>query len=310
MEFLGIEAFLAIVQTGSLTKAAEILHLSQSTVSYRLKVLEKGLGATLIERRKGIQTINLTPFGQSFVALAERWRLLNREVEFLQSRGPQVSLTIGAADSLNVYVLPPLYRAISQQCPFLHLQIRTQHTLESYESIARREVDVAFVKMERVVPNVAAEPFFEDEMVLVRLATEERTPADTLAPPELDCRYQLYFNWGPAYQMWHDRWWEVYSPSYLRIDAAALIFSLMWDTRQWAIVPQSIAASFAKTDKFVVQRLSDPPPPRVCYKLLPKYPDPAKASSLNLLNQLVRLLYNSGSSNAGHLPITKETYQR
>ncbi|TWH47367.1 Transcriptional regulator [Sporomusa sp. KB1] len=42
MYFPGIEAFLAIVRTESISKAAELLHLSQATVSYRLK--RKGLG--------------------------------------------------------------------------------------------------------------------------------------------------------------------------------------------------------------------------------------------------------------------------
>ncbi|SMD02551.1 DNA-binding transcriptional regulator, LysR family [Sporomusa malonica] len=293
---MGMEAFLAIVQTRSLTKAAELLHLSQSTVSYRLQVLEREMGATLIERRKGVQTINLTPIGESFVALAQRWSMLKREVEILQSRGPQISLTIGAADSLNVYVLPPLYRAISQQYPAMRLQIRTQHTLESYESIERKEIDVAFVKLERVVSSIIVKPFYVDEMVLVRLRTEERTPTDVISPLELDCRNQLYFNWGPSYQMWHDRWWDTYSPPNLQIDAAALIFSLMWDPQQWAIVPRSIANALAQIDKFVVQHLSDPPPPRVCYQLTPKHSDSVKASALDTLNRLVQSIYLSGNT--------------
>lgn len=291
MDFMGIEAFLAIVQTQNLTKAAELLHLTQSAVSYRLKILEREIGTTLIERRKGIQSITLTPFGESFVPLAERWRLLNSEVELLQARGPQISLTIGAADSLNVYVLPPLYRAINRQYPSLRLRIRTQHTVESYESMERREIDVGFVKMERVVPNITVEPFYVDEMVIVRLKTDERMQPEILAPSELDCHHQLYFNWGPSYEIWHERWWGVYSSSTLRIDSAALIFSLMWDQRQWAVVPKSIAAALAKPDKFIVQQLSDPPPPRVCYKIMPKYPDPVKVPTINMIDQFVELTY-------------------
>ncbi|MFD2880212.1 LysR family transcriptional regulator [Paenibacillus rhizoplanae] len=53
MYFPGIEAFLAIVRTGSISKAAELLHLSQATVSYRLKTLEQEMGGLLVERRKG-----------------------------------------------------------------------------------------------------------------------------------------------------------------------------------------------------------------------------------------------------------------
>jgi signal transduction histidine kinase len=95
MDFLSIEAFWAIVKTRSLSKAAELLHLSQSAVSHRLKVLERDMGVTLIERHKGIQTTNLTPFGESFVGLAERWTTLNREMNILRVNGPHMGLAIG-----------------------------------------------------------------------------------------------------------------------------------------------------------------------------------------------------------------------
>jgi DNA-binding transcriptional LysR family regulator len=50
-----IQAFLAVVSNQSLTKAAEILHLSQSSVSHRLKNLEQELDLILIERGKGLK---------------------------------------------------------------------------------------------------------------------------------------------------------------------------------------------------------------------------------------------------------------
>ncbi len=300
MEFLGIEAFLAIVQAQSLTKAAEMLHLSQSTVSYRLKILERDVGAKLIERKQGIPTIHLTLFGKSFVALAERWSMLNSELEILQASGSQMSLNIGAADSLNIYVLPPLYQMIIQQCPAVRLQIRTQHTTESYESIERREMDLVFVKMERAMPNMLIEPFYVDEMVLVRLSKAEDTYATVISPAELDYRHELYFNWGPAYQVWHDRWWDTYSYSRLQVDTAALIFSLMWDVRQWAIVPRSIANAFVTPGKFVIQQLSDPAPPRVCYKLMQKNRDSVKVRLLEEINHFIKLIYHEGKAPSIH----------
>jgi len=286
----GMEAFLAIVQTRSLTKAAELLHLSQSTVSYRLQVLEREMGAILVERRKGIQAIHLTPFGESFAVLAERWSMLKREVEILQCQGPQTCLTIGAADSLSVYVLPPLYRMITRQCPAIRLEIRTQHTMESYESMEQREIDIAFVKAERAAPGLIVNPFYVDEMVLIRLRTENRSSTDTISPLELDCRHQLYFPWGPAYQLWHDRWWSAFTPASLQIDSAALIFSVMWNVEQWAIVPKSIACALAHPDTFIIQHLSDSPPPRVCYQVMHNNYDSAKELAVSIINQFVHSL--------------------
>jgi DNA-binding transcriptional LysR family regulator len=73
MNFNGIETFLAIVQTRNMTKAAEKLFLSQSTVSHQLKALEDEIGTVLVDRQKGYRTIELTPKGQAFVQIAERW---------------------------------------------------------------------------------------------------------------------------------------------------------------------------------------------------------------------------------------------
>ncbi len=70
MYFPGIEAFLAIVKTENLSKAAEFLHLSQATVSYRLKTLEQEMGGLLVERRKGVSQIRLTPKGANFFYIA------------------------------------------------------------------------------------------------------------------------------------------------------------------------------------------------------------------------------------------------
>ena len=69
MYFPGIEAFLAIVKTENLTKAAEALHLSQATISYRLKTLEQDMGGLLVERNKGESKISLTPKGENFFIL-------------------------------------------------------------------------------------------------------------------------------------------------------------------------------------------------------------------------------------------------
>ncbi|WP_245625044.1 LysR family transcriptional regulator [Paenibacillus stellifer] len=112
MYFPGIEAFLAIVRTESISKAAELLHLSQATVSYRLKTLEKEMGSLLVERRKGAPKISLTPKGENFFSIAERWEALWRETQILQASGSQLSLAISAAESISHFVLPPVYRIL------------------------------------------------------------------------------------------------------------------------------------------------------------------------------------------------------
>lgn len=292
MDLLGVQAFLAVVQTGSLNKAAGLLNLSQGAVSYRLKVLEQTMGSRLVERSKGVHKIKLTPLGENFISLAERWSLLQQETRILQALGPQLSLSVSVADSLNLYVLPPLYCALRRHTPAVRLKIRTQHTNESFESIERKEMDIAFVVREMVSPSVIIEPFFAEEMVLFRLAGRGRTLMETVDIRCLQPQYELYMNWSMGYQSWHDRWWDPLCPSRVCLDTAGLIPLLLQEPQQWAIVPLSVGRQFVQSGKFVMQRLSEPAPERVCYKLIHKYPNQNTLQGLQILEQYIHLCNN------------------
>ena len=291
MEAAGIEAFLAIVQTGSLNKAAALLNLSQGAVSYRLKVLEQNMGTRLVERSKGIHKVQLTPMGESFFNLAERWNLLQQEMQILQAAGPQLSLSISAADSLNLYVLPPLYRVLRQHVPLLRLRIRTHHTGESFDSIERKEMDVAFVVRESVSPSVTVKPFYTEEMVLLRLADASRIPGEVIDIRTLEPQHELYMNWSTDYQPWHDRWWDPICPSRTYLDTVGLIAMLMQEEAQWAIVPLSVGSHLIRTGKFVLERLSEPAPERICDRVTHKYPHQSARKSLKIRSRYEQMVY-------------------
>lgn len=288
MYFPGIEAFLAIVQTESISKAADLMHLSQATVSYRLKTLEQEMGGLLVERKKGLTKIRLTPMGENFFSIAERWDALWRETQILQSSGPQLSLAISAAESLSHFVLPPVYRRLSQHCPPIRLQIRTQHTQEAFASIERREMDVAFVVREITSPSVVITPFFVEEMVLLRLATPERQAGDTVDRKVLDPQYEIYINLNKEFQFKHDHWWDPLCPSRIHLDTAGLIPIFMQDTKHWAIVPAFVGAQMIQADRFVLQKLSEPVPRWGCFKVTHKFPNESTIRSIRILEQYLQ----------------------
>lgn len=67
MNLAEIETFLTIVNTKSITRTADLLFLSQPTVSHRLNSLENELGFPLVIRNKGHKQVELTPKGMDFV---------------------------------------------------------------------------------------------------------------------------------------------------------------------------------------------------------------------------------------------------
>lgn len=291
MYFPGIEAFLAIVKTENLTKAAEALHLSQATISYRLKTLEQDMGGLLVERNKGESKISLTPKGENFFYIAERWEALWRETQVLKNNEPQLSLAVSAAESISHFVLPPLYRMLNQHEPAIRLQIRTQHTQEAFDSIERREMDVAFVVREIASPCVNVKPFFAEDMMLLRLAGPDRQEGALVEIKELEAQHEIFIIWNKEFQFKHDEWWDPHCPSRIHLDSAGLIATFMKDPRQWAIVPASVGAHMIQNGKFVLQKLSATIPKRTCYKVTHKFPYTSLNQTLNILDEYQQLIF-------------------
>ena len=290
MYLLGIEAFLAVIRTQSITRAAEELHLAQSSVSHRLKILEQEVGARLIERSKGVQGIYLTPTGEEFVQLAERWTSLWRDTQILKSQGSSIALSVGTVDSLNSFFFPPLYLAVSQHEPPLRLSIRAQHSVELYEEIDRRHIDLAFVLRELSNPSITVTPCFSEPMVVISVKASTDFKEAVVSPAELDANHELYIPWGPVFQAWHDEWWDPLCPSRIRLDSANLLFHLLRSPCQWAIVPMWVANVALKRNCYSLRQLSPSPPELICYKIVHKYPKASTLRGITIFDQYFDLL--------------------
>ncbi|MDR3560614.1 MAG: LysR family transcriptional regulator [Negativicutes bacterium] len=289
MDAVGVETFLAVARSHSLSQAAQELSLAQTTVSKRLKVLEHFLGYRLIERGKGVKQIRLTTAGEEFFNLAERWSMLAREAKVLQSQGPKLSLVVGAVDSLNTFVLPQVYRAVNKHQPAIKLQIRTLHSIELYTEVEKKQVDIGFALRERVHPNVQVIQRFSSPMVVLRLAATSDQTENTVHPSDLDPNHELYMPWGQQFQIWHERWWDPLSPSRVKLDNATLLLNLLQETSQWAFVPLWIAQAAQKHGDYSVYRLTDPPPHYTCYQLTHKYPTQLTEQAMAIFNDYFKL---------------------
>lgn len=290
MYTLGIEVFLAIVRAQSISRAAEMLNLAQSTTSKRLKVLEQELGTSLIERGKGLKSIHLTPAGEAFIELAERWDLLLHETQVLQSSNPKLSLSVGTLDSINYAVFPWLYQQLNQHLPKISLRVITGHSSDFYDLIDCRKVDVAFTLEEMEHPNVMVKRCYSEPMVGLRIATPSRLKTEFVHPHELDPNYELYVPWSPSYQIWHNQWWNPLAPGRVRLDTAQLILSFLYNPQQWTIVPLSVAKKSLLHSNLDIFHLSEAPPERTCYKITHKYPKTSTVESLTIFDNYLHTL--------------------
>lgn len=266
MNLSEIEAFLAIVETQSITKAAELLYLSQSTISHRLKSLEKELDLSLVVRGNGIRNIYLTPKGEEFIPIAQKWISLWRSTQRFKAENVHPNITIGSADSLNLFVFSNLYNQLLANKVPLNLQIRTQQCSYNYLLLENREIDIGFTVTQYRYKNIITTPLFSEPMLLV-CPSNSNGSSGPIHPKDLNPKNELFLSWGAEYQRWHDYWWNPAISPYISINAPSFLFNFMNNSDAWSIMPISIAKIFEKNNNFSVYKLHESPPNRICYKL-------------------------------------------
>jgi DNA-binding transcriptional LysR family regulator len=289
MQIYDIQAFLAVVHTKSMSRAAEALHLSQSSITHRLKNLEKSMGVTLLDRGRGMKNIYLTPSGEDFLPLAERWNALWKETEILKQQGDKLSLCFGTVESLNLCVFPDLFRKLSKHNPKIRLEIHSEHTADLYTLVERRQIDVAFVVREIFSPHVNKERWASAPMVALKTGNPAEAGKKIIENAKLDANNELYIPWrGAAFDSWHEQWWDPVCPSRIKITGINLIFTLLKNPEQWIIVPMWVAQHALTFGHFTYYRLADPPPEMVCYKITHKFPKPSTKRSLEVLDEYLK----------------------
>lgn len=163
-----IYIFDAVAQTGSITKAAEILFLSQPAVSQQLKELERSLGVTLFQRLP--RGVLLTEAGTILYEYSRKMRRLEIEAESsineligLQ-RG---SLLIGASLNIGSYFLPNICAEFCKIYPSISVKVEIANTDSITAHLLNSEMEIGLV--EGLTPEnvMQSDVFAHDELVPV-----------------------------------------------------------------------------------------------------------------------------------------------
>lgn len=288
MNYYQIEAFLTIANTQSLSKAAELLYVAQSTVSHRLSTLEKELGATLVLRSKGNRMIELTPAGERFLPIAHRWEVLWDETGKIEEVNPVIPLSIGGVDSVSSHFLCPLYKLLRDREPSLNLFIHLcNDSTQVYTLMENHEIDVGLTTVPIWNRNIMLTPILSEPFKLLRYAPG-RDPVDEVDPSELDASWEVFQPWGPEYQQWHDYWWPAPQHPFVSFDATGMMGLFLSDERLWTIVPECIARAYAKYSGFQTSQLKSPPPRHIGYMATHRYPRQSGAQGARLFEKYLR----------------------
>jgi DNA-binding transcriptional LysR family regulator len=274
----GIETFLAVAMSRTLGKAAEILNVTQSTISYNLRELEGEMGMILVDRQKGMKAVKLTPAGESFLPLALKWQEVSREISNARNPGSAHSLSIGGSEHVNHRLFPKLYRDLLEHTPQVYLRISTDPSDQMYQAVESRAIDVAVVLHEESTRYVQIEPFYKEMLVVARIPLDNENIKTEISPAFLLPEMEFYVEWSSGYRLWHDHIWDPTRTVKMRIDSVNLMGELMRQPGQWGIVPQSDIEQLKTINRHMVfQTMTETPPDIIYYKITHRYP---KASAL------------------------------
>ena len=142
MDIRSLTTFIQVAESGSFTRAAEILGYSQPTISVQIKQLEKELGVQLFDRIG--HTVTLTEGGRDALMYAQQICRISQEMV----QGPQDRqkargvIRVAMSDSLCTPLIAEHFRAFRCRYPYLSLNVITTGTHEMYMMLDRNEADI------------------------------------------------------------------------------------------------------------------------------------------------------------------------
>lgn len=165
MNIENIEAFVYINHYGSFNKAADVLYISQPTVTARIQSLERELDCRVFDRLG--KQINLTDKGRQFLPYAQQiLQVYQNGKHQIQSKGQIPNeLRIGSTVSVSNYLMPQLLQHLKRKYPHIHFKLTTSSTDSLIEKLKAKEIDLAFIR-KVVNPAIQSFPFCEDPISL------------------------------------------------------------------------------------------------------------------------------------------------
>lgn len=281
MNLTDLKIFLTIANTRNISKASNILFISQPTISHRLKLLETELNVPLFVRNKGLKQIELTNAGEEFLPIAERIESIWKETRFLQQHQSRTLFSIGCTDSMNVAILSRLYKGLMGEGSIFNIKISTHQSVELYGLLDAHDIDVAFVNYDLYYKNIVCEPILQEKLYLVQ-SCNPAVPKPLVHTEELDPAKELFQKWDEPYQLWHDQWLSNFSKPAISVDTFSLL-SRLWDEKEqyWVIAPESVICELNQVHSIYVSELQNAPPDRCYYIIKHRYPLPTSQRVLD-----------------------------
>lgn len=172
---------LTLAREGSFSKAADVLHISQPSLSQYIKKIEAEIGQPLFDRTNG--EVRITDAGQTYIETARQILDLEHRMEAELSdlsSNRKGSLIIGAAPYRAASMLPTIAKRFQEQYPGMHLVVREGTTAELAEGMAHGEYDLCLTLLPLDRRVFSYEKVVEEELILAVPASYEPLSTSTV----------------------------------------------------------------------------------------------------------------------------------
>lgn len=168
MELRHLRYFVALAECLSFTRAAERVHVTQSTLSHQIRQLEEQIGQPLFERiGKRVVT---TEAGQLFLAYAARaLKEVDAGIAMLQpaAGGLTGQVRVGATHTFNIGLIPECVALFLQRHPTVKLSVEELPADDIGAQLRAGTLDIGIAYRPAGPAGLAFEPLYNEEMVLV-----------------------------------------------------------------------------------------------------------------------------------------------
>jgi DNA-binding transcriptional LysR family regulator len=183
-----LAVFVEVVDSASYTVAADRLEITQPSVSYHVRALERGLGAKLIVYRN--RTVHLTPEGREVYRAAQA--ILNENqglietIERIQS-GQVGRLAIGASIAFeHQFFFDLIISPFLEAHPRLAVNLRFAHSITLVEAVATRMLDMAYVNDWQIPADLEYEHLHTSDLVFLVSPDHPLARKRTVSPAQIN----------------------------------------------------------------------------------------------------------------------------
>ncbi|GGZ91953.1 LysR family transcriptional regulator [Algibacter mikhailovii] len=168
IELRHLSYFLAVAKELHFRKAAEKLYISQPGLSRQIKQMEAELDVVLLERNN--RNVRLTKAGEYLqkeleATLENLYAVLANAKRI--GEGIEGDLNFGYVGSAMQNIIPNLLIQIRNEYPKTHFNLKEMDNQKQIDSLQNQDIDIGFVRLERVPKNLVLCPILEDSFSLV-----------------------------------------------------------------------------------------------------------------------------------------------